>query len=377
MSSASRHGIGSIVALIACVIVPQAALAQAPPAGVFSELQTALIARPSAVLEPGTVRSRVVQVDTQKITAARRGREVLKLNLFDDAVVEVQIKRVRPTRTGYFISGRPKGMEWGAVRLVVNGPVMVGTVETPEGTFTIRSGGGSRHIIRQIDPSAEPFECEEITTTQSAISDSPPERAISSIDRVFSQAASPAFEANDMPTEDGSEVRVLVVYTPSVQAKQGGLAGMQALIDFYVQSANQAFEDSGISPRLVLAHSAMVNYAGEEPNIDLRRLHDPDDGYMDDVHTLRNKHTADLVHLLTDAATRIRGIAHLLRRETLSFELNAFALTAEDSEKVFTHEIGHNFGVAHDRYVEVLEPIYPYAFGYVNQSAFESRAFPR
>ena len=92
------------------------------------------------------MRTRVVQVDTQKITAARRGREALKLNLFDDEIVEVQIKRVRPTRTGYFVSGMPSGREWGEVRLVVNGPVMVGTVVTPESKFTIRSGGGGRHV---------------------------------------------------------------------------------------------------------------------------------------------------------------------------------------------------------------------------------------
>ena len=129
-----------LAALLAGAVPLQNATAQAPPAGVFSEVQTAVVPRTSAALEPATVRSRVVQVDTRKITAARRGREVLKLNLFDDAVVEVDIRRVRPTRTGYFISGTPKGADWGEVRLVVNGPVMLGTVITPEGEFTIRSG---------------------------------------------------------------------------------------------------------------------------------------------------------------------------------------------------------------------------------------------
>ena len=104
------------------------------------------------------MRSRVVQVDMSQITDARLGREKLKLNLFDDAVVDVQIDRIRPTRSGYFISGRPEGMEWGEVRLVVNGPIMVGTVVTPEGKFTIRWDGSGRHVIRQVDPSAELFE---------------------------------------------------------------------------------------------------------------------------------------------------------------------------------------------------------------------------
>ena len=139
-------------ALVTCALIPQAAVAQAPPPGVFAEVQTAVVPRANPALEPATVRSRVVQVDMQKITAARRGREILKLNLFDDAVVEVAIDRVRPTRSGYFILGHPRNKEWGVIRLVVNGPVMVGTVVTPEGKFTIRSRGSGRQVIRQIYP---------------------------------------------------------------------------------------------------------------------------------------------------------------------------------------------------------------------------------
>ncbi len=368
------RGLTAILAvLLAHALTPLAASAQAPPPGVFAEIPNAIVPRPNAALEPATMRSRVVQVDTQKITAARRGREVLKLNLFDDAVVEVAIKRVRPTRSGYFISGTPKGKEWGEVRLVVNGPVMVGTVESPEGKFTIRSTGSGRHIIRQIDHTKDIFECEVLEAPIVAPSTLP---AISSLGPPIAGAISPpAIQAEDMPSEDGSEVRVLVVYTSAAQVKQGGRAGMRALIDLFITSANQAFEDSGISPRLVLAHSAQVDYAGETPSTDLHRLRNPDDGYMDEVHSLRNEHAADLVHLLTDAPEPARGIAFLMRQESLFYEASAFAVSAADSEKVFTHEIGHNFGAAHDRYVHgSLRAIYPYAYGYVNKGAFESDA---
>ncbi len=370
------RGLTAILAvLLAHALAPHAASAQAPPPGVFAEIQNAIVPRPNTALEPATMRSRVVQVDTQKITAARRGREVLKLNLFDDAVIDVAIKRVRPTQSGYFISGTPEGMEWGEVRLVINGPVMVGTVETPEGKFTIRSAGSNRHIVRQIDARKEPFEC-GVEEAPPAVPSSLP--AIASKDRPMAGIPPlPRAQTDESPTEDGSEVRVLVVYTSPVQAKQGGAAGMRALIDLYMQSANQAFEDSGISPRLVLAHSAPVDYSGVHPRTDLYRLRNPEDGHMDEVHALRNKHAADLVHLLTDAPTTIRGIAFLLRNESLSYEESAFAVSAVDSEEVFTHEIGHNFGVAHDRYVHgALSTIYPYSHGYVNEKAFEPDASP-
>ena len=92
--------------------------------------------------------------------------------------------------------------------------------------------------------------------------------------------------ADPTPTEDGSEIRVLVVYTPAMQSEQGGNAGMQAVIDLLIHSANQAFEISGISPRLVLAHTALVDYVEGHANPDLGRLSGRDDGYMDEVHAL-------------------------------------------------------------------------------------------
>ena len=376
-TKAVAHGIAGAVLLFVCALVPHAALAQAPPPGVFSQIQTAVVPRPSATLEPATMRSRVVQVDTQKITAARRGREVLKLNLFDDAVVEVQIKRVRPTRTGYFISGRPKGVEWGEVQLVVNGPVMVGTVVTPDSRFTIRSGGSGRHVIRQIDPSKESFECE----VEEGPPLSPPDQAISAIDPPSSPALRSAAQEDEVPTEDGSEIRILVVYTPAAKDEYGGPAGIEAIIDLMIQSTNQAFEDSGVNPRLVLAHMARVRYA-EDHHLatrgpDLARLREPADGYLDEVHALRNKYAADLVHLVGTGDAS--GKSHQLREESLSFENRAFAITwarpEVPSEYIFAHEVGHIFGLLHDRYeTQSRQAIYPYAYGYVNKSAFEPDA---
>ena len=374
MTSAAKRRIVIAAALFAGAVLMQAAFAQAPPPGVFAEVQTAVVPRTSPALEPATMRSRVVQVDTQKITAARRGRETLKLNLFDDAVVEVDIRRVRPTRTGYFISGRPKGDEAGEVRVVVNGPVMVGTVVTSKGKFTIRSAGSGRHIIRQIDPAKEPFECEVTENPLPSASSLP---AISSISPASAGAfPSPTVQTSDMPTEDGSEIRVLIVYTPALQVARGGAAGIQALIDLMIQSANQAFEDGGINPRLVLAHSAMVDYVAAGSGTDLSRLSRPDDGHMDEVHELRNRYAADLIHLLTNVPFSAGGSARRLTSETLSSEnRTAFAVTANGSEATFAHEIGHNFGLRHDRYVDKYQyAIYPYAFGYLNQKAFEPNA---
>ena len=358
--------------LLACAAIPRPGHAQGATPGVFSTLQTELVPDISVALEPATMRSRVVQVDTGQVIAARLGRETLRLNLFDDAAIAVQIDRVRPTRSGYFITGRPEGMEWGEVRLVVNGPVMVGTVVTPDGKYTIRFAGSGRHVVRQVDPSAEAVEDDVV---ESPLPPAPPQ-AIAPGDPLGAVVRPATDTVQDQPTEDGSEVRVLVVYTPSMRTRQGGTAGMDAVIDLMIQSANEAFETSGINPRLVLAHTALVNYVEEISTIDVTRLASPDDGYMDEVHALRNEYAADLVHLITLRMAGPGGTSSVIRSESLSFESTAaFAVSASDSEETFAHETGHNFGLRHDRYSDRLfPPIYPYAYGYQNNRAFEPGA---
>ena len=363
---------------LAGAMTPRAGHAQAPSQGVFSALQADLVPDIGAALEPATIRSRVVQVDTGQVAAARLGRETLRLNLFNDAAVDVRIDRVRPTRSGYFIAGRPEGFEWGEVRLVVNGPVMVGTVVTPVAKYRIRFDGAGRHVIREIDPSAEPLGDDVHDAPAPSGPPLAPEAASPEVP--LAAIARPAQSmAEDQPTEDGSEIRVLVAYTPAMLTRHGGTAGVEALIDLMFQSANHAFEISGINPRLVLAHAALVDYVSTNPRTDFDRLGNSVDGYMDEVHALRNEYAADLVHLLT-AATHgqflINGLGDILVDKALIHErYDAFALTADSSEETFTHEVGHNLGVGHDRHDYISRPVvYPYAYGYVNSRAFEPGA---
>ena len=150
---------------------------------------------------------------------------------------------------------------------------------------------------------------------------------------------------------------------------------MTALIDLLIQSANQAFENSGVSTRLVLAHTARVETAHLDRGLLLPRLKNPDDGYMDEVHSLRNVHAADLVHLLGGDGGG--GTAGRVRGESLSLEREGFAVSARANELIFAHEIGHNFELTYDRYVvgqQIASATYPYSFGYVNTRAFEAGA---
>ena len=109
----------------------------------------------------------------------------------------------------------------------------------------------------------------------------------------------------------GVTIDVAVVYTPAAREAAGGTAAIEALIDLMVAETNGAYEKSGVQHRLVLVVRSEVPYEETgDSDVDLDRLAEPADGYMDDVHALRARVGADLVHLIVDAeGADVSGLA--------------------------------------------------------------------
>ena len=173
------------------------------------------------------------------------------------------------------------------------------------------------------------------------------------------------------------EVDVAVVYTRSARDAAGGVAAIEAEIDLMVAETNQAYAASGVHHRVTLVDRSEVSYAETaDSELDLRRLLDPADRHLDEVHTLRDEVGADIVHLIVGEADDICGRAYIP---------GVFGLTVQGcGGRTFAHELGHNMGLRHDRYAQLhsssesgrgpvtRDP----AFGYVNQRALEPGAPP-
>ena len=168
------------------------------------------------------------------------------------------------------------------------------------------------------------------------------------------------------PPEEMTSIDVAVFYTPAARRLAGGTAEIEAEIDLFVAETNQAYEDGGVNQRIVLAAAEEVPYEEENASgfLALWRLARKRDGYMDEVHEIRDRVGADLVHLIAEV-TDVGGAANFGE---------AFGLTSavwRDAD-IFAHELGHNMGLSHDRYVDFGRLAYSY--GYVNQRAFEDGA---
>ena len=105
---------------------------------------------------PPPTRALSAHTDTQR--AAPAPGTTLTLNLFDDTVVTGIVEWTEPTFSGgYAVSGRLVDEPLGTLTLVVNADRVVGTVQTLEGTYRIRSVGAGLSTISEVEE--PPLEC--------------------------------------------------------------------------------------------------------------------------------------------------------------------------------------------------------------------------
>ena len=167
------------------------------------------------------------------------------------------------------------------------------------------------------------------------------------------------------PAETVPSIDVALFFTPAARRRAGGKAEIEASTDLMIAETNRAYEDSGVNQRVRLVARKEVSYEEEAGSggLALHRLEVRSDGYMDEVHEIRDRAGADLVHLIADV-TDLGGIANLP---------GGFGVTcAECDAIVFAHELGHNMGLSHDRYLD--RGLLPFSHGYVNQQAFADGA---
>ncbi|MHC4949240.1 MAG: M12 family metallo-peptidase, partial [Planctomycetota bacterium] len=185
-------------------------------------------------------------------------------------------------------------------------------------------------------------------------------------------AAAPAPAATDAGfgatgCDPATTIDLLAVYTPLARAGAGGTEAIEAEIDLAVAATNAACAASGVTTRVRLVHVSEVEYdESGSYNDHAFRLRSPDDGFMDEVHELRDGHRADLTTLLV-ADADLCGTAFQLAEVTPGFEASAFSVVTwfcAVGNLSFAHELGHNLGAAHDRENPFAAGPFPWSFGH-------------
>jgi hypothetical protein len=295
----------------------------------------------------GTViRSRPVLIDVATIRGLRN--QVLRLNMFPDASLSVVGVRLERFAQGFVWMGRIVGQPGSLVALSIRNQVVSGTIFTDNGKlFQILFAGNGIHVARETNRSS--YRPDEI---QPGVPNDP--------SGVFEDCGG---------TETAESIDAMVLYSTSVKNALGGTDAAEARVYESVALANESYRNSGINQRLRLVHTAEEVYTESgSMQTDRDRLKATADGFMDDVHTQRDIHGADVVGLLIDSGS---GIAYIMSTVALSFENSAFMVVQYDrSVTTFSlaHEFGHVMGARHDRVQDPTENMpYAYNHGFVKE----------
>ena len=368
--------------LLAALAPALPAVAQDVPGdfGIFLPVDAAgsdvvgLAARSLAGDDPIVVRVRRVGIDFEAFAPLTnvldRGAAfpVLRLNLFENVVVESLVESVDLTASGYSWSGGVADDPMGSVAVAVNGDVVSGVVRTRGRVYMIRSEGSGQYSIREVDRSGLPEGAPPLVPRSLVETDPAPAAFV----------------------DDPGRVDIAVFYTPAAQRDAGGTDEINALIDAWIADTNGAYLRSNIQHRLNLVLREQVSYTEGEDSEEfdesvvgqaLDCLTEADDECLDAVHARREKYSADLVHLIVGGPFPLGVCGRAWRPGDLGVS------HLDCGSDTFAHEIGHNSGANHDRYVEYNEecdtdtetPCFTdvpsaYAYGYVNQLGLNAGA---
>ena len=275
-------------------------------------------------MRTGRAWERRVRIARQELTAARddvenAGAGRLLFNVRDGMHLDVIVERTAPTNWGYSLSGRIAGGGTGFVTLVVHDEAVAGSIWTPDAAYEVSYLDGGVHAVRDVT-NAPLLECGGALRWE--------------LSAVLHQSG----------TDDDSVADILVVWTPEAEEEYGGEeAQVLSRIELLVAFTNDVFERSGAFVALNLVGAEKVDYVETGSSqgwldavvTDLARLASPEDGYMDGVHDRRDAIGADLVYLLTARGGGIAGAP--------------FSVGGGHA-RTFAHEVGHNFGIAHERH---------------------------
>ncbi len=253
--------------------------------------------------------------------------EQVRLNLFPDVTPTGRVDWTVVRGPASYTCGGPLiGESGGDFILAVEEQSVCGRVRSAiHGMFSIQSRGEDLWEILQMDTTYQPLDLDDTVSTEP--------RPVGVDPALFT-----------MPRDEGSDpvVDIMVVYTPSARVAVGGTDAMRALIHLATDDSNRIFSNSMMRTRISLVHIQELSYdAHENAGTDLSRISNPNDGYMDDVHSYRDIYGADIVGLIPDGLSAgqsiLPGRFFVVHHDYVN-----------DPNYTFIHEMGHNFGCRHE-----------------------------
>ena len=252
--------------------------------------------------------------------------------------------------------GHVEGVAGSSGTVVVIGSAISGTIRIPgRFLYVLATDRTGKPVIRAVDPSKLPPDHPKDYGSRQGKGPSKP---------------LPVGNVGDTcSTDDPTRVTVMILYTPQARDDAGGKDAVEAAIYAAIAEANQSYVNSDINMQLELVHVAETSYTSTGSALtDICRLHDPGDGFLDDVQGLRDTYRADLVGLVVPDTLDACGVTYgelidpsqgcnvisnhdVVRSPGNSHEEGAYhilALGCIQTNFTLPHEFGHSGSARHN-----------------------------
>jgi peptidyl-Asp metalloendopeptidase len=280
-------------------------------------------------------------------TDAMRLADAINLNFSAQRSVPLEVVSVEErTPQDYSLFGRSPAGEDEAT-LVVQGSTVVGTIRSGGELYRVRPLGGGMQALIRVDqgafPPDHPPEYEELEEQQDQLRRAP----------VRSQNL----------RDSCAEYTAIVAYTPAAAAEAGDI---DALIQLALDETNQGYGNSAVNTSIALAHKYQTNYTESgDMALDRDRFRIQNDGFMDEIHALRDQFAADVALLITGSGN-FCGIAADIYADADT----AFAVVGQNCATgyySFAHEVGHLQGARHNPEADPTPTPFSYGHGFFHQ----------
>jgi hypothetical protein len=316
-------------------------------------------------------------VDMNQLKSLKTGDKVQVV--IGNSSVIMKTKSIKQRTDGTTWLGIPENYSsWDYILLTTSGDYAFGTLQAGSRTIKITPSYATGIVeIKELNPALEKPMGDDIK-----IPPPPPSESSSSNKKDLQNVLSkiPVVKAED--SSNYTTVDVMVYYTPGVVAYYGSEEAAKAAIQHFVDLTNQAFANSQVSLQIRIVAQQQIPYSDDgSPCQALDDLTDAK-GIFSDMPSLRSRYGADLVVLLrrfnnsTNDACGCGWVLSSMTQKDWAANHAAFSVVQVGnsadgsayycSDFTFSHELGHNFGCAHDRAHASGSGIFPYSYGFIN-----------
>jgi len=260
---------------------------------------------------------------------------------FEKGILKLDLTRARTDNSTLAWQGKVNTKEQSDAIFILNEGHLTGNVTLDGNVYQFRSQENGQHVLRETDTSLLP----EGLPPQVPPPELPPQLPPSPPQQIPDHTVT-------AEKDDGSQIDVMVVYTPEAKNQTGGKTPVESLIQLAITETNTGYANSNINTRLRLVHTAEIAHTEGSFTDDLTNLTSTTDGILDQVHTWRDTYGADVVILIRKTDPSACGLAWLMSSLTPTFETYAFGVVAHNCATgnfSFGHEIGHIQGSTHDK----------------------------